>query len=72
MARMMSRYVEVEVEDCLRTSDKAALLVIGGDEHWVPFSQIEDNGEALKEGYSGELHLTRWICDEKEIEYFDD
>lgn len=68
----MSRYVEVYVDECLRTSDKAALLVIDGDEHWVPFSQIEDNEEPLKEGYSGQLYLTRWICDEKGIEYSDD
>lgn len=67
----MSRYVEVEVDDCLRTTDAAALLVIDGDEHWVPFSQIEDNGEPLEEGFSGELYLTRWICDQKEISYSD-
>ena len=68
----MSRYVEVDVEECLRTSDKAALLVIESEEHWVPFSQIEDNGESLKEGYCGQLYLTRWICDQKDIEYSDD
>ena len=68
----MSRYVEVEVDECLRTTDAAALLVIDGEEHWVPFSQIEDNGEPLEEGYSGQLYLTRWICDQKEISYSDD
>ena len=68
----MSRYVEVEVDECLRTTDAAALLVIDGEEHWVPFSQIEDNGESLEEGFIGQLYLTRWICDQKEISYSDD
>lgn len=67
-----SRYVEVEVYECLRTTAAAALLIIEGEEHWVPFSQIEDNNEPLKEGYSGQLYLTRWICDQKNIEYSDD
>lgn len=64
----VSRYIEVEVDECLRTTDRAALLVIEGDEHWIPFSQIEDNGERLTEGYSGRLYLTEWICDQKGIE----
>lgn len=66
---MMTRYVEVEVEDCLRETDKAVLLRIEDEEHWVPFSQIEDNNENLREGYSGRLYLTRWICEEKGIEH---
>ena len=65
---MGQKYVEVEVFECLRTSDLAALLVIDDEEHWVPFSQIEDNDEDLCEGYSGPLYLTEWICHQKGIE----
>lgn len=67
----MSQYVEIEAE-VLRTSDRAALLEIDGDEHWVPFSQIEDNGEDVAKGFSGSLYRTRWICDEKCIDYSDE
>lgn len=65
---MSQRYVEVEVYECLRTTDRAALLMIDDEEHWVPFSQIEDNNEDLRVGYSGPLYLTEWICEQKGIE----
>lgn len=67
----MPQYVEIEIDECLKTTDKAALLLIDGDECWVPFSQIEDNGDDLCEGYSGTLYLTRWICEQKDIPFDD-
>lgn len=67
----MSQYVEIDVE-VLRTSDRAALMEIDGEEHWVAFSQIEDNGEDVAKGFIGTLYLTRWICDENGIDYNDE
>ena len=68
----MSQYVEVEIDECLRVTEKAALLEIEGEEFWVPYSQIEDNGEDLERGFRGTLYLSKWICEEKGIECFDD
>lgn len=57
----MTEYVEVEVEDCMQTSDEAALLLIDDESHWIPFSQIEDNEEKIEEGFSGFIYITNWI-----------
>ncbi len=60
--------IEIDVDNVVAIGDAAALLEIDGDEHWIPFSQIEDNGEELVRGYSGSLFLSQWICEQKGIE----
>lgn len=34
---------------------------------WIPYSQIEDNGEALIAGYEGPIYVTEWLCEKKGI-----
>lgn len=62
------RYYEDPFEvRVLKVTDKAVLLQFIDDdqESWIPFSQIEDNGEDLEEGYEGEVYLTEWIAKTK-------
>jgi len=66
---MSKSYEAIEVEECVRVTGKAALLRIDDEEHWIPFSNIEDNGDELDEEFSGTLWLTTWICDQRGIEY---
>jgi hypothetical protein len=63
----MSRYVEVEAE-LLREGDKAALFLIDGEEHWIPWSQIEDGTAPTKVGESATMCITKWIAEQKEID----
>jgi hypothetical protein len=54
--------VVVEVE----TTD-AILCVIDGKKHWIPKSQIDDDSEVWKEGDSGDLVISEWIANKKEL-----
>lgn len=59
-------YEEFEVI-CVATTDNAAFLEFldEGEQHWIPFSQIEDNGEDLVRGYEGPVYITAWIAEKK-------
>ena len=63
----MPRYVEIEYEEYIRETGSAVLLVIDGAEVWLPFSQIEDGQDFDPDG--GSLSVTRWICEQKELEF---
>lgn len=59
----------------LRETEKALLVDVGGEELWVPWSQVDCEGSDFKQGCStegdvragdvGELVLSSWICREK-------
>jgi len=59
-------YEELEVE-ILHVTDSAILCRVDGvdEDVWIPFSQIEDNGEELKKGYVGPIYATTWVCVKK-------
>lgn len=64
----MARYCEDPFEvRIVKVTDNAALLEFldADEEHWIPFSQIEDNGEDLEEGDETEVYLTEWIAKQK-------
>ncbi len=65
-----SRYVSVFVDEVVRESDSglALLLSIDGGEYWIPRSQIREP-EVLSVGDSAEVEITKWIADDKEIDY---
>jgi hypothetical protein len=52
--------MEVEVE-VMHVTEKAMLLKIAGDEHWVPRSQIEEP-EVEEKGDVGTVLLSKWIA----------
>lgn len=64
---MSARYVEIEYDEFVRETPNAVLLVIEGNEVWLPWSQIEDGQELEEDG--GRLSVTRWICDQKDLAY---
>lgn len=49
----------------LRGTDKAILVRIEEEEHWIPRSQIDDDSEVYEAGHEGELVVSQWIADEK-------
>ncbi len=61
----------IEFEDCrlIRQTEKACLVEIPDQgEQWLPWSQVGEDSIS-KDGDVGFLYLTKWICDQKEIEY---
>lgn len=60
-------YVQVDYDEIVRETDKAICVRIDNDDFWLPWSQIEDNGELDK--LRGQLFVRRWICDENEVPY---
>lgn len=57
----------VEIADvvAIRESDKAILVLINGDEHWIPKSQIDETSEVLTGTSSGVLVIKRWLAEQK-------
>jgi hypothetical protein len=53
-----------DVEVLIQT-DKAILCDIGGDEIWIPLSQIHDDSEVYKMGTKGTLIITEWLAKKK-------
>lgn len=50
-----------------KETDKALLVEIDGDEHWIPKSQIDDDSEVYQEGDEGELVVSMWLAEQKGI-----
>lgn len=68
----MADYVEL-CGEVLRTTDKACLLRLDDypaedAELWIPWSQIEDNGENLVPGYKGRLYVQRWFAEKEGLD----
>lgn len=57
MTEDLARFDDVTVK---HETDKAVLCEIGGEEHWVPKSVIDDDSEVYKGGTSGELVVKWW------------
>ena len=46
-------------------TDKAILVEIDDEKHWVPKSQIHDDSEVWKKGQSGTLIVSQWYAEQK-------
>lgn len=47
---------------CLKSTKKALLVEIDGDEHWIPKSVICASSEVETDGDVGELHVEQWFA----------
>jgi hypothetical protein len=57
--------VQVEVERVKRATDKALLVVVEGEEFWIPRSAIHDDSEVWDEGHDGTLVIPLWLAEAK-------
>ena len=64
MAKVGVRFEKVT---CIRSSDKAILVVIKDKEHWIPQSQVHEDSEVWKNGDEGVLVITEWIAEQKNL-----
>jgi hypothetical protein len=53
--------------NCIKERPQALLVVIDGDEYWIPKSQIHDNSEVYNadDNSEGTLVITEWIAKQK-------
>ena len=50
---------------CIRSTVAAALVVIEGEEFWIPASQIEEESEVRRDGDEGTLVIRMWCARQK-------
>lgn len=66
--------VTIENVYCKHATEKALLVVIAGEEHWMPRSQIHDDSEVWDDmnNDEGKLVITQWIAEQKGLAGVDD
>lgn len=62
---MNARWIEIEIDEVIRESDKAFLLRIDGEEHWIPKSQIQSPEDIRIGECEFEIKISEWIADQK-------
>lgn len=60
-----SRYVHLDVDLILKRTDKALLLRVGDEEHWIPLSQIADADDFEEGDENCTVSITDWIANER-------
>ena len=55
---MTDETFELEVDEIKHESERAVLVVIDGDDHWIPKSQIKDQD-------GNTFTITEWIAKQK-------
>jgi len=48
-----------------KETDKAILVVLDGDDVWIPKSQIVDDSDVWKADQEGDLYVTEWFAEQK-------
>lgn len=56
--------ISVTIEDvkCTKETDKALLVEIEGEEHWIPKSMVDDDSEVYSVGDEGQLVISEWFA----------
>lgn len=62
---MISETIKIKNVRCKCQTEKAILVEIEGEEHWIPQSQIDDDSEVFSAGDEGTLVITEWIAEQK-------
>jgi hypothetical protein len=47
---------------CARATERAILVEIEGEDHWIPLSQVDDDSEVYKSGDQGTLVVSHWFA----------
>jgi len=65
---MPKEYHEIQEVEILYQKDKAVkIMTEDGEEHWIPWSLVEDNDEDFKNGYRGPMSIEKWFLEREEI-----
>lgn len=65
-----TNYVHLEGCDVLKVTEKAVLIKLDDEQHWIPVSQLADGEDHnLEDGDKGvTVSITEWIAEQKGIE----
>lgn len=64
-----SKNVSIEDVTVKKETDKALLVKIGEEEMWMPKSQIHEDSSVFREGDEGQLIISKWIAEQKELSW---
>ena len=61
--------MSVRIDDvvCTHATEKAILVEIDGDDHWIPQSQIDEDSEVWRKGDEGTLIISDWIAQQRAL-----
>lgn len=48
--------------ECIRDTPRAILVVVNGEEHWIPQTQVHADSEVYSRGDTGKLVMSKWIA----------
>lgn len=48
--------------ECIRHTERAVLVVVNGEEHWIPASHVDVDSEVFQRGHRGKLIISKWIA----------
>lgn len=66
-------WVCIEDVNLIRSTDKAGLYRIDGEDVWIPFSQLSDQHDCCdRDGDSGDIWVRRWFAVKAELEWQDE
>lgn len=60
-----SGYVHLDVDEIKRETDKAFLVVIDGEEVWLPKSQVSNSDDYSEGDVDCCMSITEWLANEK-------
>ena len=64
-----SNYIHIDVDDILRETDNAFLVLFDGEEIWIPKSQVADFADYRQGDKNCTLSISKFIAKVKGIEY---
>ena len=64
----MSNYVHIAVDEIVRETDAAFLVLIDDEEIWLPKSQIADSDSYESGDADLTLSITEWIAEQKGLQ----
>ncbi len=67
-----SNYVHLDVEEILRGTEKAFLVLLEDDEEvWLPLSQIKDADDYAAGDVNCTITITKWLAEQKGLNTHD-
>lgn len=65
----MTEYITIPDVVAVHETDKALLVEIEGETHWVPKSQISEDSEVFEDGMEGDLVVSEWFAQKNDLPY---
>ena len=63
-----SNWVHVDVDQIKRETENSFLVVIDGEEIWLPKSHIEDSDDYVAGDADVCMSITQWIANKKDLD----